>query len=119
MRIILRMFPCIFTLCQILTLAVSSKEGARCGMVSVKDSHSERNANSLFFQFYCNITLITFETVPNAKKLQTTAEMWLSKNFMTKIAQKTLWKKVKLLILSNFTFFPPCFPKAFFFNVLK
>ena len=26
---------------------------------------------------------------------------------------------MKLLILSNFTFFPQCFPKAFLFNVLK
>ena len=38
------------------------------------------------------------------------------------IAYKTLWKKVKLLILSNFTFFHNVFLKlfsSFFFNVLK
>ena len=45
-----------------------------------------------------------FETVPNSKMLQTTTELWLLKDFKIQIAEKTIWKKVKLLILSNFTF---------------
>ena len=45
--------------------------------------------------------------------------MWLVKDFKMQIAYKTLLKTVRLLILSNFTFFPQCFPKAFFFNVLE
>ena len=48
-----------------------------------------------------------FEVIPNSKKLQTTTEMWLLKDFKIQIAQKTLWEKVKLLILSNFTFLAP------------
>ena len=54
-----------------------------------------------------------FETVPNSKKLQTTTEMWLLKDFKIQIALKTLWEKVKLLILSNFTFFHDVFLKFF------
>ena len=46
-----------------------------------------------------------FETVPNSKKLQTTTKIRLLKDFKIHIALKTLWKKVKLLHLSNFTFF--------------
>ena len=64
-----------------------------------------------------------FETVPNykkkkKKKLQTTTEMWLLKEFKIKVAEKKkIWKKVKLLILSTFTFFHNVFLKLFFFNV--
>ena len=54
-----------------------------------------------------------FDTVPNSKKQQKTTEMWLLKDFKIQIAQKTLWKKVKLLILSNFTFFHNVFLKQF------
>ena len=49
------------------------------------------------------LVLAHLETVSNSKKLQTTTEMWLLKDFEIQIAQKTLWKKVKLLILSSFT----------------
>ena len=49
----------------------------------------------------------------------TAVEMWLLKDFKIQIAQKTWWKKVKLFILINFTFLPPFFLKAFYFNVLK
>ena len=56
-----------------------------------------------------------FENVPNSKKLQTTTEMWLFKNFKIQIASKTLWREVKLLKMSNFTFFHNVFLKFFFF----
>ena len=54
-----------------------------------------------------------FETVPNSDNLKTTTEMWLLKDLKRQIAQKTFWKKVKLLILSNFTFFHNIFLKIF------
>ena len=54
-----------------------------------------------------------FETVPNSKKLQTTTETLLLQDFKIQTAWKTLWKKVKLLILSNFTFFHNVFLKLF------
>ena len=57
--------------------------------------------------------LYHFETVPNSKKLQTRTEMWLLNNFKIQIALKTLWKKVKLLILSNFTSFHNVFLMLF------
>ena len=60
-----------------------------------------------------------FETVRNSKKLQTTTEMWILKDFKIQIAYKTLWKKVKLLILSNFTFFHNVFLKLFFLQCVK
>ena len=54
-----------------------------------------------------------FETVQNSKKLQTTTEMWQFKDLKIQIAQKTLCH------FEQFHLFPQCFPKAFFFNVLK
>ena len=39
-----------------------------------------------------------FETIPHSKKLRTTPKMCLLKDFEIQVAQKTLWKKVKLLI---------------------
>ena len=54
-----------------------------------------------------------FEIVPNSKKLQTTTQLWHFKDFEIQIAWKTLWKNVKLLILSNFTFFHNVFLKCF------
>ena len=65
-----------------------------------------------------------FDTVQNLKKKQKkkqamTTEMWLLKDFKKQIAQKTLWKKVKLLNLSNFTYFQNVSRILFFFNVLK
>ena len=39
------------------------------------------------------------ETVPNSKKLQTTTELWLLKDYKIQAA----WKKIELLILKNFT----------------
>ena len=50
-----------------------------------------------------------FETVPISMKLQTTTKMWLLEDFKIQIAWKTLWKKLKLLILSNFSFFHSVF----------
>ena len=60
-----------------------------------------------------------FETVPTSKKLKRTTEMWLFKDFKVQVAQKTLWEKVKLLILSNFTFFYNVFLKLFFLQCVK
>ena len=60
-----------------------------------------------------------FETVPNSKKLHKTTEKWQLKDFKIQIARKTLCKKVKLLILSNFTFFYNVFPKLFFLECVK
>ena len=60
-----------------------------------------------------------FESVPNSKKLQTTTEMWLLKEFKIQIAQKTLWKKSEIAHFEQFHRFPQCFPKAFTFIVLK
>ena len=54
-----------------------------------------------------------FETIQNTRKLQTTTEMWLLKDFKIHIAKKTLWKKVKLLILSNFSIFHTVFLMLF------
>ena len=42
-----------------------------------------------------------FEAGPSSKKLQTTTEIWLLKDFKIQIALKTLWKEVKLLIFPN------------------
>ena len=39
-----------------------------------------------------------FESIPNLKRLQATTEMWVFKDFKIQIAEKTLGKKVKLLI---------------------
>ena len=51
-----------------------------------------------------------FKTVPNSKKLQTTTEMWLLKDFKKPIPQKTLWKKGDNANLNNFTFsYNACF----------
>ena len=61
--------------------------------------------------FVCVLThslIHNFETFPNSKKLQMTTEIWLLNNFKIQIAQKTLWKKVKLL-----TFFHIVFLKRF------
>ena len=63
--------------------------------------------------FSISIHVHHFETVPNSKKLQTTTEMWLLKAFKIPIAKKALRKKVKLLILSNFTFYQNVFLKLF------
>ena len=60
-----------------------------------------------------------FETVPNSKKLQTTTEMWLLKDFKIQIALITLWKKVELTQFEQFHLFPQCFPKAFFLLCVK
>ena len=60
-----------------------------------------------------------FETVPNSKKLQMTVEMWLLQDFKIQIAQKILWEKKETADFEQFHLFPQCFPKAFFFSVLK
>ena len=57
--------------------------------------------------------------LPKSKKLQTTIEMWLLNGFKIQITEKTWWENVKLLILSNYTFFHNVFLKVFVFNVLK
>ena len=60
-----------------------------------------------------------FETVPNSQKLQTPTEIRLLKDFEIQITKKTLWKKVKLLSLSNFTFFQNVFLSFFFLQCVK
>ena len=50
-----------------------------------------------------------FETILNSKKVQTTTEMWQLKDFKIQIALKHCGKRWNC----------SCFPKAFFFNVLK
>ena len=52
---------------------------------------------------------------PKFKEAAETTEMWLLKYFKIQIAWKTLWKKVKLLILSNFIVFYNVFLKPFSF----
>ena len=59
-----------------------------------------------------------FETIPNSKKLQTTTEMWLLKDFQIQIAKKTLWKKNEIAHFEQFHLLPQCFPTAVFFNML-
>ena len=66
-----------------------------------------------FAQTLAHFLIHHIETIPNSKKLQTSTEMWLLKDFKIQIAQKALWKKVKLLILSNFTFFHNVFLQLF------
>ena len=53
------------------------------------------------------ILIHNFETIPNSKKLQTTTENLAIKGFKDTDCIKKLWKKVKLPILSNFTFYAP------------
>ena len=43
----------------------------------------------------------------------------LLQDFKIQIAYETLWKKVKLLKMSNFTFSPQCFLKAFFLQFVN
>ena len=79
---------------------------------------------SISFAKYMNTLFNPFHNTPfwdhpNSKKLQTTTVMWLLKGFKIHNAWKTLWEKVKLLILSNFTFFHNVFRKFFFFFFLQ
>ena len=55
----------------------------------------------------------SFETVPNSKKLQTTTEMRLLKDFKIQIALKILWKKREIAHFEQFTFFHNVFLKHF------
>ena len=48
-----------------------------------------------------------------------TTEMWLFKGFQDTDCIEIIVEKGEIAHLSNFTFFPQCFAKAFFFNVLK
>ena len=60
--------------------------------------------------------ILHFETVPNLKKLQTTTEMWLLKDFKIQTAyRKHCGKRWNY---SKFHLFPQCFPQVFFFIVL-
>ena len=59
-----------------------------------------------------------FETVPNSKKLQTTTEMSLLKDFNTDCIENIV-EKGEIAHFEQFHLFPQCFPKAFFFIVLK
>ena len=59
------------------------------------------------------------ETVPNSKKLQTTTEMWLSKDFKDTDCIENIVEKGEIAHLEQFPLFPQCFPKAFIFSVLK
>ena len=61
-----------------------------------------------------------FENVPNSKKMQMTTEMWLLKDFKADIDYKeNIVEKGEIAHFEQFHFFPQCFPKVFFFNVLK
>ena len=74
----------------------------------------------LFLSFLLTHSLIHhFETVPNSKKLQTKTEMWLLKDFKKQIAWKTLWEKGEIAHFEQFHLFLQCFPKAYYFGVLK
>ena len=53
-------------------------------------------------QSTCCLTNTSFEDRPKFK--EAADDNW-NVDFKIQIAKKTLWKKVKLLILSNFTFF--------------
>ena len=55
-----------------------------------------------------------FETVPNSKKLQTTTEMWLFKDFNRKYCGKRCIAQNE-----QFHLFPQCSPRSFLINVLK
>ena len=61
-----------------------------------------------------------FKTVLNSKKLQTTTEMWLLKVFSdTDCIENIVGKKGEIAHFEQFHLFPQCFPKVFFFSVLK
>ena len=45
--------------------------------------------------------------------------MLLLKDFKIQIAWKTLWKKGEIAHFEQFHLFPHCFPKAFFFCMIK
>ena len=60
-----------------------------------------------------------FETIPNSKTKQTTIEMWLLMDFMIQTALKNIVEKGEIAHFEQFHLFPQCFPKGFFFNVLK
>ena len=60
-----------------------------------------------------------FETVSNSKKLQTTSELLLLKDFKIQIAKKNIVEKGEIAHFEQFHLFPQCFPKGFLFNVLK
>ena len=53
-----------------------------------------------------------FETFPNSKNLQTTTEMWLSKDFLDTDCIENNVKKGEIAF-EQFHLFPQCFPKAF------
>ena len=57
-----------------------------------------------------------FETIPNSKKLQTTTEIWLLKDFRYTLHRKHCGKNVKLLIapFEQIHLFPQCFSIALF-----
>ena len=95
----------------------------------ISDVHKEnffqpnRLSNALFsfslyvqyFPFmYCYLThslIHHLQTIPNSKKLQTTTEMWLLKFSRFRLHRKYCGKTVKLLKISNFTFFHNVFLK--------
>ena len=60
-----------------------------------------------------------FETVRNSKKLQTTTEMWLLKGLYDTDCIEIIVEKGEIAQNEQFHLFPQCFPKAFFFKVLK
>ena len=64
------------------------------------------------------ITLF-FVTIPNSKKLQTTTEMWLLKDFKDTDCKENIVKKGEIAHFGQFYLFPQCFPKLFHFNVSK
>ena len=62
-----------------------------------------------------------FGLVPNSKKLQTTIEMWLLKDFKIHVLHRKHCgnrRKFEIANFEQFHLFPKCFPKAFFIYVL-
>ena len=68
---------------------------------------------SHIYHFLTHSPIHHFETILNSKKLQTTTEIWLLKDFKIQITLTTLRKKMKLLNFINFTFFHYVFLQLF------
>ena len=60
-----------------------------------------------------------FEAAPNSKKLQTTSEMWLLKDFKLTDYKENIVEKGEIAHFEQFHLFPQCCLEVFFFYVLK
>ena len=94
--------------------------------IRAKDSDTRRSGYKppalLRIDLHCSIThslIHHFETVPNTKKLQTTTEMWLLDYISIEKKKKNIVEKGEIAQNGQFHLFRQCFPKAFFFSVLK